>query len=87
MKINPAVTLDPLQVRRRERAAQFIESMRADIATLEYFVENADAEALRGNYWLEVLQNAELKTKHALRTATHDGHSTINPREFCYGKG
>jgi len=86
MKINPAVTLDPLQVRRRERAAQFVEAMRADLATLEHFVENADAETLRGNYWLEVLQDAELATKRALRTATHDGHSTINPREF-YGKG
>ena len=86
MKLNPAVTLDPLQVRRRERAAQFVEAMRADLATLEHFVENADAETLRGNYWLEVLQDAELATKRALRTATHDGHSTINPRVF-YGKG
>jgi len=85
MKLNPAVTLDPAQVRRRERAAQFIEAMRHDLATLEHFTENADAETLRGNYWLEVLQEAELATKRALRTATHDGHSTINPREF-YGK-
>lgn len=86
MKINPAVSLDPLQVRRRERAAQFIEAARADLATLEHFIANADAETLRGNYWLEVLQEAELATKRALRTATHDGQSTINPREF-YGKG
>jgi hypothetical protein len=82
MKINPAVTLDALQVRRRERAAQFIDAMRADLATLEHFAANADAETLKGNYWLEVLQEAELATKRALRTATHDGQSTINPREF-----
>jgi hypothetical protein len=86
MKINPAVTLDPANTKRRERAAQFIEAMRHDLATLEHFAENADAETLRGNYWLEVLQEAELATKRALRTATHDGHSTINPREF-HGKG
>jgi len=34
MKINPAVTLDPQQVRHRERAAQWIEAMRNDIAAL-----------------------------------------------------
>jgi len=87
MKINPAVTLDPQQVRHRERAAQWIEAMRNDIAALEYFITNADAETLKGNYWLEVLQEAELATKRALRTATHDGQSKINPREFCNGKG
>lgn len=86
MKLNPAVTLDPAQVRHRERAAQWIEAMRADLATLEYFVAQADAGTLKGNYWLEVLQDAELATKRALRTATCDGHSTINPRAF-YGKG
>jgi len=53
----------------------------------EYFITNADAETLKGNYWLEVLQEAELATKRALRTATHDGQSKINPREFCNGKG
>ena len=86
MNLHPELKLDATNTRRRERAAQFIEAMRHDLATLEHFIENADAETLRGNYWLEVLQEAELATKRALRTATHDGHSTINPREFCNGK-
>jgi hypothetical protein len=83
MKLHEGLNLDPAQVRHRERAAQWIAAMRADLAALEQFVANADAEMLKGNYWLEVLQEAELATKRALRTATHDGQSTINPREFC----
>lgn len=86
MNLHPELKLEAAQVRHRERAAQFIAAMLADLATLEHFIENASAETLRGNYWLEVLQDAELATKRALRTATHDGHSTINPRAF-YGKG
>ncbi len=86
MNLHPSLNLDAANTKRRERAAQFIATMRADLDTLSHYIENADAETLRGNYWLEVLQDAELATKRALRTATHDGHSTINPREF-YGKG
>jgi len=86
MNLHPSLKLDATNTRRRELAAQFIEAMRHDLATLEHFIANADAETLRGNYWLEVLQDAELACKRALRTATHDGQSTINPREF-YGKG
>jgi hypothetical protein len=85
MNLHPSIHLDQANTKRRERAAQFIAAMRADLDTLSHFIENADAETLRGNYWCETLQEAELATKHALRTATHDGHSTINPREF-YGK-
>lgn len=87
MNLHPELKLDATNTKRRERAAQFIAAMRADLDTLSHFIEVADAETLRGNYWLEVLQEAELATKRALRTATHDGHSTINPREFCNGKG
>lgn len=85
MNLHPSVKLDTAQVRHRERASLWIAAMRHDIATLEHFIEAADAETLRGNYWLEVLQDAELATKRALRTATHDGQATINPRAF-YGK-
>lgn len=85
MKLHESLNLDAADTRRRERAAQWITAMCADLATLEHYIANADAEALRGNYWCEVLQQAELATKRALRTATHDGQSTINPREF-HGK-
>ena len=87
MKLNPAVSLDAAQVRQRERAAQFIEAMRHDLATLEHFIENADAETLRGNYWCETLQNAELATKRALRAATCEGHARIGRMELVqHGK-
>lgn len=83
MQINPAVKLDPVQVRQRERAAQFIESMRRDLATLEYFIENADAETLRGNYWVERIETAELEVKAALRATTHEGHARIGRMELA----
>lgn len=82
MNLHPSIHLDAANTKRRERAAQFISAMRADLDTFSHFIEHADAETLRGNYWCETLQEAELATKRALRTATHDGQSTINPREF-----
>lgn len=77
MNLHPSVTLDTVQTRQRERAAQFIETMRADLATLLHFIEHADAETLRGNYWCEKVQDAELAAKAALRAATCNGHARI----------
>lgn len=77
MKINPAVHLDPAQVRQRETAGARIAKMRDTLTTLETFIGNADAETLRGNWWAEVLQDVELALTRALHIATHDGHARI----------
>jgi hypothetical protein len=74
MNLHPSVTLDATNTKRRERAAQFIAAMRADLDTLLHYIENANAEALRGDYWPEKVQDAELALKAAIRTTTHDGH-------------
>jgi len=83
MQINPAVSLDPAQVRQRERAAQFIQKMRDTLSTLEMFIANADAEALRGNYWCERIETAELEVTQALRATTHEGHARIGRMELA----
>lgn len=84
MNLHPSVTLDAANTKRRERAAQFIAAMRADLYTLSHYIEHADAEALRGDYWLETLQDAELAAKRALRAATCDGQARMG---YGHGKG
>ena len=84
MKINPAVTLDSTQVRKRQRVMQQIETMRADLATLEYFIANADAETLKGDCWTDTVQGAENAVKRALHFATHDGQARMG---WTNGKG
>jgi hypothetical protein len=86
MKLHPSLTLDPANTKRRERAAQFIEAARADLDALVHYIERANAEALRGDYWLEKVQDAELATKAALRATTCEGHARMawNDR---HGKG
>lgn len=78
MKLNPAVHLDPAQVRQRETAGARIAKMRDALNTLEYYIENASAETLKGNWWSEVLQNVELSLTRALHIATHEGHAKID---------
>ena len=73
MKLHPSLNLDAANTKRRERAAQFIEAMRADLATLLHYIENANAEALCGKCWAERIQDAELATKLALRRTTCNG--------------
>ena len=77
MKFNPAVHLDPAQVRQRETAASRIAKMRDTLATLETFIANADAETLRGNWWSSVIEDCERALTRALHVTTHDGHSRI----------
>jgi hypothetical protein len=77
MNLHPSVRLDPIQLRRRETAAARIAKMRDTLNTLEHYIENADAETLRGNWWAEVLQDCELALTRALHVTTHDGHSRI----------
>lgn len=82
MNIHPSIHLDAAQARQRARAAQFIATIRADLDTLSHFIEAADAETLRGDYWCEKVQDAELAVKAALRSATHDGQARMGwPRE------
>ncbi len=75
MKINPAVHLDPAQVRRRERAAQTIAKMRNTLDALSLYITNANAEALCGDHWAWKLEDAELELTRAMRTVTHDGQA------------
>lgn len=73
MELHPSLNLDLVNTRRRERAAQQIETMRARLAELEHYIAHADAEALRGNYWVDVVLDAEIAVTRALRMATHNG--------------
>lgn len=82
MKLHEGLRLDPAQVRKRERAAQCIETMRNTLTTLEYFIGNADAETLKGDWWADVVQDAENALRRALHVTTHDGQSRMG-----YGDG
>lgn len=77
MNLHPSLHLDAAQVRQRERAAQCIATMRATLDTLERFIANASAEALRGDYWAATLQDADVAAQRALRAATCDGQARM----------
>jgi len=75
MKINPSVTLDAANTKRRETAAAHIAKMRDTLDTLTLYIANADAAALCGDHWAWKLEDAELELTRALHTVTHDGHA------------
>lgn len=76
--MNPPLTLPPADERRRLKAAQLIESMRAQLASLEFYLQAVPA--LPGDYWASVLEDAELATIRAVRAACHDGSSNLSGR-------
>lgn len=78
MNLHPSLNLDPANTRRREKAAQHIEKMRDTLNVLAKFIENADAETLRGNYWAWGIEEAELELTHALHRTTCEGHARMD---------
>lgn len=85
MNLFKGLNLDPAQVRQRERAAQFIEAAQHDLDELVHYIEHADAEALRGDYWCEKVQDAELAVKAALRATMCEGHARMAWGEAPHG--
>lgn len=84
MNLHPSLLhLEPADVARRERAVQHIGTMRATLDTLTHYIEHASAEALCGNYWCELVENAELSVRAALRATTCEGHARIGRMEFA----
>lgn len=83
MNLHPSLNLEATDVARRERAVQRIDTMRADLAELEHYITHANAEALRGDLWADVLQDVEIATRRALRVATHDGRARLDRVEFA----
>ncbi len=67
----------PEDAKRRTKAAALIASMRELLGQLEHYLGAVDGLQLSGNLWLSTLEDAELATRRAFRTTTHDGNARL----------
>ncbi len=67
----------PEDAKRRAKAAALIASMREVLGHLEHYLGAVDGLQLSGTLWLSMLEDAELATRRAFRTTTHDGTARL----------
>ena len=67
----------PEDAKRRTKATALIASMRELLGQLEHYLGAVDGLQLSGNLWLSMLEDAELATRRAFRTTTHDGTARL----------
>jgi hypothetical protein len=70
--MNPSAST-PEDARRRAKAATLIATMRELLGQLEHYLGAVDGLQLSGDLWLSTLETAELATRRAFHTTTHDG--------------
>lgn len=74
--MNPTMRT-PEDAKRRAKAVALIASMGELLRQLEHYLGAVDGLQLSGTLWLSMLEDAELATRRAFRTTTHDGNARL----------